>query len=178
MSMDAFAAAIGRGSCLPSSNIKMALKIGATFGVVEATTPLIGYVFGILAQDFVQKYDHWLAFILLCALGLHMIYGATLGASDSVVVPKNSKPWLIWLTAIATSIDEMVIGISLAFLRVNIWLACALIGLTTALMSTLGIILGHNIGYKIGKYAEIFGGVLLFGIGSFILYSHIHAHGT
>lgn len=173
MSMDAFAVSISRGASLPKSSLAQALKIGLVFGLMEATTPLIGYFFGVLSKDFVQDFDHWLAFILLSGLGLSLIY-------KSLVVPNNQKnnatkqeQWLLLLTALATSIDAMVIGMSLAFLSVNIWLACLLIGLATTLMATLGVYLGHKLSESIGKYAEMMGGLLLIIIGLSILLTHL-----
>lgn len=171
MSMDAFAVAISRGVSLQKPSFVQALKIGLVFGFVEALTPLLGYFLGVLTKDFVENFDHWLAFVLLSALGLHLIYEALAGKDDEQKTSNNT--WVLILTAFATSIDAMVIGMSLAFLSVNIWLACFLIGLATTIMATTGVYLGNKLGEKIGQRAEIMGGVVLIGIGSFILLTHL-----
>ena len=200
MSMDAFAVALAKGVAMPKPSLTTALKTGLLFGVVESITPLIGYGLGRWAEDVVLAWDHWLSFVLLGGLGLHMLYEAIksnqadadansanpdpanpdIDATDSTNTNANPKPasttkqrLLLITTAFATSIDAMIVGVTLAFLQVNIWLACLLIGLATTLMVTLGIYLGHRVGEKIGKWAEAFGGVVLIGIGTSILISHL-----
>ncbi len=187
MSMDAFAVALGRGAGLARPSLVAALKTGLVFGVIESLTPLLGYVFGVLAEDMVKTWDHWLSFVLLGGLGLHMLYEAFKGDDDTKTKmqegkarvdidqkkPTKNAPWILVLTAFATSIDAMIVGVTLAFLQVNIWLACALIGLATIVMVTLGTYLGHKLGEKIGKWAEVFGAMVLMGIGTSILLTHL-----
>lgn len=170
MSMDAFAAAIAKGSACQRVSVPLAIKVGITFGVIEATTPLIGYFLGVLAQSWVSQIDHWIAFGLLLGLGVNVLYHALRPTNNKI---SNNNWSTTILTAVATSIDAMVIGISLAFLDVNIWLACLLIGIATTIMATLGMILGATIGQRIGKIAEILGGVSLIAIGLFILLTHL-----
>lgn len=177
MSMDAFAASLAKGSAHTRMTLLAALKVGVVFGVVEAITPVAGYFLGVMAESWVSRFDHWLSFILLSALGLHLIYQATTPKDDSLPSRTKNHWYLTILTAFATSIDAMVVGISLAFLGVNIWLASALIGVATTLMSTLGIYLGARMGDKIGSTAEVIGGVILIGIGGFILWSHLSTTG-
>lgn len=180
MSMDAFAAAIVRGSndrqLAPTGLTRFiqALKIGLIFGVIETITPVFGYFVGILAHNVVQDYDHWVSFFLLSGLGLHLIYEALTHDSNDHDEPKQISLAKTILTAFATSIDAMIIGISLAFLNVNIWLAGLLIGCFTTIMATLGIYLGATLYKKIGNKAEIFGGIVLIVIGVFILISHLN----
>ncbi len=173
MSTDAFAAAIGRGASLKNPPLKEAFKIGLIFGSIEAFTPIIGWLIGKSATQYVQAWDHWIAFTLLMALGLHMIYE---GIRPHVDGPKqNNKNSLgrTCLTALGTSIDAMAVGVGLAFVNVNIWVAAALIGLATTLMVTIGIVLGHAIGVIVGHRAEIFGGVTLMAVGGWILWGHL-----
>lgn len=174
MSMDAFAAALAKGSTRSKekSDFLSALKIGLVFGVIEAITPMIGYFFGVMAEGLVSRYDHWLSFILLSLLGVSVIYNALFGKED-IEIPKSTHWRGTVLTAFATSIDAMVIGVSLAFLGVNILLASVMIGVATTVMATLGVYLGAKIGLKVGKVAEVAGGFILLGIGGFILLSHL-----
>lgn len=173
MSMDAFAAATAKGATNKHSNFIRALQAGLFFGVVEAVAPLIGYGLGSVVSEQVASIDHWLAFVLLTILGVRFIVQAF-----------NDKPydnerqqgcWLLVMTAIATSVDSMVVGVSLAFLHVNIGLACLLIGVATTIMATLGLYLGNRLGQRFGRWAMALGGVVLMVIGVLILYSHLTA---
>ena len=177
MSTDAFAASIGRGVSLGRTHLVEALRIGVIFGTVEAITPIIGWGIGIAADRLVSDWDHWVAFALLSMLGLHMIYkGLTLDEGESESEQKSagaSSTCLLALTAVATSIDAMAIGVTLAFTEVNILVAAATIGLATTLMVTIGIMLGRAIGALVGKRTEIIGGLVLIGIGTWIAYEHV-----
>lgn len=183
MSMDAFAVSVVRGATdkhIPSagfSRLMYALKIGVIFGTIETITPIFGYFIGTLAQQLVQDFDHWLSFVLLSGLGSHIIYESLTSQDNAVIEPKSTSFGKTILTAFATSIDAMVIGISLAFLNVNIWLAGLMIGAFTTIMATLGVFLGAKLYQKIGNKAEIFGGIVLILIGVFILISHLKLHG-
>lgn len=176
MSMDAFAAAIAKGSMHQKHTLLSAFKIGVIFGIIEALTPLIGYGLGVVAEGWVSRFDHWLAFVLLGGLGVYLIYEAVNDdTKEHLSMPAEQGLKLTILTAFATSIDALVIGISLAFVQANIWLACLMIGTATTVMATIGVYLGAILGDTIGKTAEVLGGVVLIGIGSFILWSHLNA---
>lgn len=185
MSMDAFAAAICKGASSPQFSVRHVLMTALIFGVVETITPILGWLAGHTAQSFIADYDHWIAFILLSFLGGRMVreslrhHDKTQADDDcdSCCQPpatrgKNNMGVLL-LTAIATSIDSMVVGVSLAFLKVDIWLTALSIGLTTTLMAVLGITLGKWLGNQVGKRAELLGGLVLIGIGSLILWEHL-----
>lgn len=174
MSMDAFAAAIVQGTHKRTTTFATALKVGATFGITEMLMPMAGYFVGRFAHVFVQAFDHWLSFVLLAGIGGHLIYETIGDKNDTSPKPASFTKTL--LTAFATSIDAMIVGVSLAFLSVNIWLAGALIGLTTFLMTTLGVSVGATLGKKVGKIAQIMGGVVLIAIGVFILVTHLLNH--
>ncbi|WP_343230574.1 manganese efflux pump MntP family protein [Salinicola acroporae] len=161
MSTDAFAASVGKGAALRRTRFPEALRIGAIFGTVEAITPVIGWAIGLAATRFVSEWDHWIAFVLLGALGAHMIWEGFKPVpveADDGNAPERKSGWLLALTALATSIDAMAVGVTLAFTDVNIVVAAAAIGLATMLMVTVGIMLGRAIGSLIGKRAEIVGG--------------------
>jgi len=173
MSTDAFAAAIGKGASLKNPRLSAALKMGIIFGTIEAITPIIGWLIGKSAASYVEAWDHWIALFLLVSLGLHMIYEGL--KPDAGTVEKSVKQSFlkVALTALGTSIDAMAVGVGLAFVDVNILLAAALIGLATTLMVTLGVMLGRAVGSVIGHRAEIFGGVMLIGVGFWILSNHL-----
>lgn len=175
MSSDAFAAAVSKGASLQRPKFSEALRTGVIFGVIEALTPLIGWALGSVAAPYVQAWDHWIAFTILSLLGLHMIYNGCKGVEDEDA-PRRSRHsfWLLAATGFATSIDAMAIGVTLAFIDTNILINAAAIGLATLLMVTLGVMVGRMLGAVVGKRAEILGGIALIGIGSLILYEHVH----
>ncbi|MER1029458.1 manganese efflux pump MntP [Pseudomonas aeruginosa] len=176
MSTDAFAAAIGKGSSLDRPRLSEALRTGIIFGVIEAITPLVGWLLGQAASQFVADWDHWIAFVLLVLLGLHMIHnGLRADHETEQEKPGQHSFWILAVTALATSIDALVVGVGLAFVDVNIFLAAGAIGLATMTMVTLGTMLGRALGAVTGKRAEMVGGVVLILVGATILYEHLSA---
>ncbi|KAB8309464.1 manganese efflux pump MntP [Erwinia endophytica] len=173
MSMDAFAAAIGKGASLYRPSVKEAIRTGLIFGVIEALTPLIGWGVGIAASRYVMAWDHWVAFTLLLILGARMIVEGGRGKARTAEPPERHGFWLLAATALATSLDAMAVGVGLAFLQVNIVTTALAIGATTMIMASVGILLGRFLGPVMGKWAEIFGGVVLIGIGTTILLEHL-----
>ena len=177
MSVDAFAAALARGAGSLHYTWRQTVKTALIFGIVETITPLIGWLVGSMTQKFIAEYDHWLAFGLLLALGLKMIWGALHDDGDEAAAADKNRTdttlLLTVITAIATSIDSMVVGVGLAFLDANIWLTALAIGTSTTIMAAIGLRLGRLLGQKIGSRAEMAGGVVLIGIGTFILLEHL-----
>ncbi|TBU91241.1 manganese efflux pump MntP [Phytopseudomonas dryadis] len=174
MSTDAFAAAIGKGSSLHKPKFSEALRTGLIFGAIETVTPVIGWLIGFTAARYVEQWDHWIAFTLLLALGLHMIYNGCKTEAQHETNEKQSKHsfFILAVTAFATSIDALAVGIGLAFVEVNILIAAAAIGLATMTMVTIGVMLGRALGTVVGQRAEIIGGVVLILVGASILYEH------
>lgn len=176
MSTDAFAAAVGKGAALHKPHFSEALKTGVIFGVIEALTPVIGWGLGLAAAPYVAAWDHWIAFVLLCGLGLLMIRnGCTAPPEVPEARPARHSFWLLAITGFATSIDAMAVGVGLAFLDVDIVSTAAAIGFTTMVMVTLGVMLGRVLGAMVGRRAEIIGGVILIVIGTLILFEHLSA---
>lgn len=174
MSMDAFAAAIGKGAALHRPPLKEALRTGLIFGVIEAITPVIGWGIGLAASQFIMSWDHWVAFTLLLILGIRMIVQAfKKDTAEETEAPRRHGFWLLVTTAVATSLDAMAVGVGLAFLQVNILVMALTIGAATTIMATSGMLLGRFLGAAIGKWAEILGGVVLIGIGTSILVEHL-----
>ncbi|TRW17488.1 manganese efflux pump MntP [Glacieibacterium frigidum] len=175
LSVDAFAAAVGKGACAPARpRLTDALKIGAVFGFFEALTPAIGWAIGLALSSWIAAVDHWVAFGLLAVVGGHMLWQAAQAHDDTAdIAPRSGAPLRLVLTALATSIDAMAVGVSLAVLDVDIVVACLIIGGVTTLVATGGVLLGRHAGPYLGRYAEVLGGVALIGIGSLILWQHL-----
>ncbi len=178
MSTDAFAAAIGKGAAMRRPRLPDALRAGLIFGMIEAITPVLGWLLGRAASRYVEAFDHWIAFALLGALGVHMIVAGLRPAADDDASEaddtRHHRFWTLAATGLATSIDAAAIGVSLAFLDVHIGVVALVIGLCTLVMVTLGIMLGRMLGALVGKRAEIVGGAILIVIGASILYEHLH----
>ncbi|MEN0615953.1 manganese efflux pump MntP [Klebsiella indica] len=173
MSMDAFAASIGKGATLHKPKFSEALRTGLIFGAIETLTPLVGWGLGMIASQFILEWNHWIAFVLLVFLGGRMlIEGFRSSDIPECDVPRRHSFWLLVTTAFATSLDAMAVGVGLAFLQVNIIATALAIGCATLIMSTLGIMVGRFIGPLLGKRAEILGGIVLIGIGVQILWGH------
>jgi manganese efflux pump family protein len=172
MSVDAFVASLGKGAMSQQPNIRHALKTGAVFGAVEGLAPLIGWSAGLAASRYIAAVDHWIAFSLLGAVGLRMVFQAW---QEQVETHHTPSHWALLIAAIGTSVDALVVGVSLAFIDVNIAIVALAIGLTTWIMSTTGMIAGRFIGLRFGRFAEAFGGCALIGLGTLILVQHLTA---
>lgn len=173
LAMDAFAVSVGKGVTLKHVDMRHALTAGVWFGSFQALMPIVGYLVGVRFSSVVTSIDHWIAFGLLAAIGLNMIREAVWGDEESHTPDFGIKTML--LMAIATSIDALAIGISLAFLGVNIWTSATIIGIVTLLLSGMGVYLGSLFGSRLGAKAGIVGGVILIAIGLKILIEHLGA---
>lgn len=173
MSTDAFAAAVGKGAAMSRPRWIDALRMGLIFGTIEAITPVIGWALGSAAERYIERWDHWIAFALLSALGLHMIWKAL--REDQREAPRRIGPWATAIAGLATSIDAMAVGVGLAFVDVGILVVAVVIGLCTFTMVTLGVMAGNALGSLIGRRAEIAGGVVLILVGATIVYEHVFA---
>ncbi|WP_198970323.1 manganese efflux pump MntP [Xylophilus sp. ASV27] len=174
MSTDAFAAAIGKGAALHRPRFGEALRTGLIFGTIEAITPVVGWAAGLAASRYVEAWDHWIAFVLLCGLGLRMVWAAAKRSDEATEeLPERHSFWLLAVTGFATSIDAMAVGVGLAFIDADIVTVAAAIGLATLAMVTLGVMLGRVLGQIAGRRAEMAGGLVLIGIGAFILFEHL-----
>lgn len=173
MSIDAFIASLGRGADAKRACLRRALRTGMIFGAIETLTPIIGWVMGMAAAQYVALFDHWIAFGLLGGVGLRMIMQAVARRPEEQA--RSASSWGLIATAIGTSIDAMAVGVSLAFLDVNIILIALAIGLATTLMSTAGFMAGRVLGSRFGRIAEILGGLALIGLGGTILFQHLTA---
>jgi putative Mn2+ efflux pump MntP len=173
MSTDAFAAAVGKGAALHRPHLREALRTGLIFGVIEGLTPVIGWLLGQLAAPYVSAWDHWIAFVILGGLGLMMVREGFSASEEEEEKPGSHSFWVLAVTGFATSIDAMVVGAGLAIMDADIAVTAAAIGFSTFVMVTIGVMLGRVLGLIAGKRAEIIGGLILIGIGTFILYEHL-----
>lgn len=176
LSMDAFAVSICKGLGMRRLNMRQALVIGLFFGGFQALMPLIGWALGTQLADFITPIDHWIAFILLALIGGKMLLDAFSGGDEEDAgEPKDTRLDLkeLLMLAIATSIDALAVGVTFAFLGVNIVVAIAVIGVTTFVLSVVGVAVGHAFGARYEKGATIAGGIVLILIGCKILLEHL-----
>ncbi len=172
LSADAFAVAVGKGVGVRHPRLAEAVRTGLIFGGVEASMPLLGWGLGTLASGVIARFDHWVAFLILAALGIKMI-AESFTRDEAAEKPVRHEWHALALAALGSSIDSLGVGVTLAFIKANICLTAAAIGTATFLMSTIGFMVGHAIGARVGKYAEGFGGVVLIVIGTRILWEHL-----
>ena len=189
LSMDAFAVAICAGLTMAKVSIKKAIIVGLYFGVFQAGMPLIGYFTANIFADRVTAYSHWVAFGLLAFLGIKMVVDSF--KKDNCVdrecpaemcndrtcpggnnKEQSLKPAKMLPLAVATSIDALAVGVSLAFLQVSIIPAVSFIGITTFVLSMAGVVIGNIFGVKFKSKAQLAGGIILFLIGLHILLEH------
>ena len=180
VSMDACAVSICKGLCMRKATLRAQATCGAWFGGFQALMPLLGFFLGTLFADAIEAFDHWVAFVLLGILGFNMIRDAfakeECDCCDANQADLSVKT--MFVMAIATSIDALAVGISLAMAGgVNIWLAILLIGITTFLLSAAGVKIGNVFGSRYEKKAQFFGGAILFLLGLKILLEHLEVIG-
>ena len=171
LSMDAFAVAMCKGLSMRKMSWKKAIVIALYFGIFQAVMPLIGYGLGIKFQQSIANIDHWIAFSLLVFIGANMVGEAF--ANDSKTSNENVDFKTMFILALATSIDALTIGVTFAFLDVNILLAATIIGVVTFLLSLMGVKIGNRFGSKYEAKAEILGGIILVFMGIKILVEHM-----
>ena len=171
LSMDAFAVSICKGLSMQKMSWKKALIVGLYFGGFQAGMPLLGYFLGSRFQEKIMAFDHWIAFILLCLIGVNMIresFSKEEEQADASVSVRSMVP-----LAVATSIDALAVGVTFAFLRVDIVPAVSFIGIVTLLLSMVGVKVGNVFGSRYKSRAELAGGIILVLLGVKILIEHL-----
>lgn len=171
LSMDAFAVSICKGLAMKKITLKKAAIVGLWFGAFQAIMPFIGYLLGLRFEQYITAIDHWIAFVLLGVIGLSMIKEAL--SKEEEHTNDNLDVKTMFLLAVATSIDALAVGITFAFLQVDIVPAVSFIGIITFTLSAIGVKVGNVFGLKYKSKAEIAGGVILILIGSKILLEHL-----
>lgn len=180
LSMDAFAVSICKGLSMKKISIKKAAIVGLYFGIFQAGMPLIGYYLGVQFQNKITAIDHWIAFVLLGIIGINMIRESRKNSCEIAVdiqADENTDDSLafknMFVLAIATSIDALAIGVTFAFLKVNIIPAVSLIGIVTFTLSIIGVKIGDAFGAMFKSKAEFAGGLILILMGIKILLNHV-----
>lgn len=174
LSMDAFAVSVCKGLGMSKINLRNTLTIGLFFGGFQALMPLIGWMLGVQFEQYITSFDHWVAFGLLVFIGGKMVWDVLRGGEEQEIGCDDSLNLReLLVLAIATSIDALAVGISFAFLEVNIGEAIATIGAVTLLISIAGVFIGHQFGARYQAQATLAGGIILILIGSKILLEHL-----
>ena len=171
LSMDAFAVSVGKGLSVQKIKPRHSLSVGVWFGGFQALMPLVGYFLGVSFASMVESFDHWIAFILLGIIGFNMIREALSDDECEAMHPDFSARSMLMM-AIATSIDALAVGVSFAFLHIDIWSAAAIIGVTTFILSVVGLRIGNIFGCRYKSKAELAGGAILMIMGVKIVVEH------
>ena len=172
LSMDAFAVAVTNGIVVSGIRKKTLLLMALFFGGFQALMPVGGYFLGRAVSGYISEFDHWIAFLLLAFIGGRMFVEGLRGDGDEPRARVLTVPVLL-LQAVATSIDALAVGVTMAFMDVNIWLSCGIIGGICFAATFAGGLLGKKVGPLLRKRAELAGGLVLIGIGAKILVEHL-----
>jgi len=182
VSADAFAVALGKGLQLRAHVLRTALVFATAFGVAQAVMPLLGWLLGSTFADAIAPFDHWISFGLLALVGGKMLWEALTpdaltdaGEAEHVHDVEAFTTREVVLLSVATSIDALAVGVSFAFLNVDVAVAVTAIGLVTFALSFIAVFIGYRIGTRFRRPAEILGGLVLIGIGTQILIEHLTA---
>ena len=175
MAMDAFAVAVASGVSLKIVSPRQTFRLAWHFGFFQALMPIIGWSGGLTVRPLIEHYDHWVAFVLLALVGGHMILEA-MDKKKEEGRPRNdpTRGLRLVMLSVATSIDALAVGLSLALLKISIWLPALVIGAVATIGTAAGLHLGKKAGAssRLGSYAEVTGGLVLIAIGLKVLYEH------
>jgi len=171
LAMDAFAVSITGGVCSLKMKVGEALKFGLYFGTFQFFMPVAGWALSLGFREFIEGYDHWVAFGLLCIIGIRMIVASFRKGEEKTFNMTSFKNML--MLAVATSIDALAVGVSFAFLRIFVVFPAAIIGVVAFLFSFIGYYIGCRTGKLFGNRIELAGGIILIGIGVKILAEHV-----
>jgi putative Mn2+ efflux pump MntP len=171
LAMDAFAVSIAAGLTIDGVTPRHVFRIAFHFGLFQFLMPILGWLAGSVVSVQVVAYGHWLAFAVLCIIGGKMFLDAWSG-TERKATGDPSRGWTLMALSVATSIDALAVGLSMAFLQVSVWLPCIVIGLVAASFSTVGITLAGRLVGRWGRVADLVGGCILILIGVRIILSH------
>ena len=172
LAMDAFAVAVGAGIVLDRVTVRRTFRLGFHFGLFQFMMPIIGWAAGRSIYAWIAAFDHWIAFALLGFVGTKMIREALKPEEEREFVDPT-RGWMLVTLSVATSIDALAVGLSLAALNVSIWYPSVIIGIVAAAFTSVGMHLGKRVGQAWGRRAEILGGAVLWIIGVRILVQHL-----
>ena len=171
LAMDAFAVSVCKGLAMARCTVKKSMICGAWFGGFQALMPVLGYFLGAQFKDKITAIDHWISFVLLGFIGINMIRESM--EKEDVCPNPGIDPRTMLPLAVATSIDALAVGVTFAFLDVNIVAAAAFIGITTFVLSAAGVKVGNVFGSRYKAKAELAGGIILILLGIKILLEHL-----
>lgn len=169
LAMDAFAVAVAQGAAGHNSSSN-AVRVGAAFGAAQGIMPLAGWALGAAFLPVISAFDHWIALVLLVFLGAKMLWEAY--GHDTASPARNLTGWALFTAAIATSIDALAAGVTLPALGLPVLLTCAAIAVVTGMLSAIGVLFGGVVSARLGKFAEIAGGLMLIALGIKIFVEH------
>ncbi|MDP4210314.1 MAG: manganese efflux pump MntP family protein [Bacteroidota bacterium] len=175
LSVDSFAVSVSSGLMMCEITFRKATRIAFSLAFFQALMPLIGWFIGKRIEHLVESFDHWLAFGLLTLIGGKMVYESFANGDDEKKNINPLDPKVLLGMSLATSIDALIVGVSFAFISINLYITTFVIGFVTFVVSMLGIYFGKKTGLRFGKKMEILGGVILFLIGVKILFEHLLA---
>jgi putative Mn2+ efflux pump MntP len=171
LAMDSFAVAIVEGGAYKKLHLRHAFHIAVLFGLFQAFMPVVGYFCGTGIKEYIDHYDHWVAFFILAAIGSKMIYEST-KINSTNNQRTGSGPVMLMTLSVATSIDALAVGITLGLVHSSIALAALVIGAVTFVLSYAGVYIGHKFGHFFESKIEAAGGIVLIAIGLKILLEH------
>jgi len=172
LGMDTFAVALGVGASLPSNSGRPIFRLSFHFGLFQFLMPLIGWFVGQTVQQVLSVYDHWIAFVLLAWVGGRMVR-ESFNRDEAHLSIDPTRGMSLVVLSIATSIDALAVGLSLAMLRVDLWIPSVIIGIVAAGMTLTGMLLGRRLQESWGKRAELIGGLVLIAIGLRVVWTHL-----
>lgn len=174
LAMDAFAVAIVAGVNLKDVSFRQTFRLSWHFGLFQALMPVVGWGAGLSVRTYMEAYAHWIAFVLLAFVGIKMIKEAFQHQEEDTQPKDPTKGLRLVMLSVATSLDALAVGFSISMLKVSIWLPAVIIGIVAGMFTITGLQIGKRIGSttRLGLYAEIIGGIVLFAIGLKILHEH------
>ncbi len=173
LAMDCFAVSLGVGTAGTAAGARPTFRLFFHFGLFQGGMTLLGWLAGKTVVTYIAAVDHWVAFALLAFVGVRMIRGGLRKAGDEPAIPDPSRGLTLVMLSVATSIDALAVGLSLALLDVNVLWSALLIGGVSAVLSLVGLLLGNQLGLRFGKSMEILGGIILLGIGLRVVITHL-----
>lgn len=173
LAMDCFAVSLGVGTAGTAIGPRPTFRLFFHFGLFQGGMTLLGWLAGKSVVTYIAGVDHWVAFVLLAFVGVRMIRGGLQNPGEEPAIPDPSRGLTLVMLSIATSIDALAVGLSLALLDVNVFWSALLIGGVSALLSLIGLLLGNQLGSRFGKSMEILGGIILIGIGLRVVITHL-----
>ncbi len=173
LAMDCFAVSLGVGTAGTAVGPRPTFRLFFHFGLFQGGMTLLGWLAGKTVVTYIASVDHWVAFILLVFVGARMLRGGLRKAGEEPSIPDPSRGMTLVMLSVATSIDALAVGLSLALLEVNVFWSALLIGGVSAVLSLVGLLLGNQLGMRFGKSMEVLGGIILIGIGLRVLVTHL-----